>query len=235
MWTKKTTNYDFIFIFLQVSVNLTVMLVLTTMFVRWIVTILILMPSSSSIHHHTPQYIIASCFSSVSNDLPRTSYLKMVDIWLIFNLFIPFLEVLLHTYKVSWTFVSQQSKLDKNLFFNLGQSASWRQRNQPPWNYNQGRNVCFSCFCFSFLKVEDLEKKKEPVKLVDMENEINNGRLFDNAFVSTNEEVQVRKHFSIRIFTITLQHKALKIFYETARLSEEKKLEVRILDIVSKS
>ena len=38
---------------------------------------------------------------SVSNDLPRTSYMKMVDIWLIFNLFIPFLEVLLHTYKVS--------------------------------------------------------------------------------------------------------------------------------------
>ena len=86
--------------------------------------------------------------------------------------------------------------------------------------------------------MEDLEKKKDPVKLVDMENEINNpnGRLFDNAFVSTNEEVQVRKHFSIRIFTITRhQHKALKIFYETARLSEEKKLEVRILDIVSKS
>ena len=55
--------------------------------------------------------------------------------------------------------------------------------------------MCFSCFCFSLLKVEDLEKKKEPVKLVDMENEINNGRLFDNAFVSTNEEVQVHKHF----------------------------------------
>jgi len=53
----------------QVSVNLTVMLVLTTMFV------------------------------SVSNDLPRTSYIKMVDVWLVFNLFIPFLEVLLHTYK----------------------------------------------------------------------------------------------------------------------------------------
>ena len=102
-WTKKTTNYDFIFIFLQVSVNLTVMLVLTTMFVRWIVTIFILTPSSSSSY---PPQIIASCFASVSNDLPRTSYLKMVDIWLIFNLFIPFLEVLLHTYKVSWTFVS---------------------------------------------------------------------------------------------------------------------------------
>ena len=41
---------------------------------------------------------------SVSNDLPRTSYIKMVDVWLVFNLFIPFLEVLLHTYKVTLIF-----------------------------------------------------------------------------------------------------------------------------------
>ena len=34
----------------------------------------------------------------VSSTLPTTSYLKMVEIWLIFNLFIPFGEVLLHTY-----------------------------------------------------------------------------------------------------------------------------------------
>ena len=50
--------------------------------------------------------IVVKCFNfyisfSISNDLPRTSYLKMVDIWLIFNLFIPFVEVLLHTYKVN--------------------------------------------------------------------------------------------------------------------------------------
>ena len=46
--------------------------------------------------------------------------------------------------------------------------------------------------------MEDLEKKKdkEPVKLVDMENEEINktsSRLFDEAFISTNEEVQVRE------------------------------------------
>ena len=54
--------------------------------------------------------IVLKCFKnapftfsfSISNDLPRTSYLKMVDIWLIFNLFIPFVEVLLHTYKVKY-------------------------------------------------------------------------------------------------------------------------------------
>ena len=52
-----------------VSVNLTCMLVLTTMFIN------------------------------VSNQLPKTSYIKMIDIWLIFNLIVPFVEVLLHTYK----------------------------------------------------------------------------------------------------------------------------------------
>ena len=32
-------------------------------------------------------------FISVSNSLPMTSYVKMIDIWLIFNLIIPFVEV----------------------------------------------------------------------------------------------------------------------------------------------
>ena len=32
-------------------------------------------------------------FISVSGDLPKTSYIKMVDIWLIFNLIVPFFEV----------------------------------------------------------------------------------------------------------------------------------------------
>ena len=54
-----------------ISINLTVMLVLMTMFI------------------------------SVSNQLPKTSYIKMIDVWLIFNLFVPFVEVLLHTYKDS--------------------------------------------------------------------------------------------------------------------------------------
>ena len=51
-----------------VTVNLTTMLVLTTMFI------------------------------SVSNNLPTTAYVKMIDVWLIFNLLMPFILVLLHTY-----------------------------------------------------------------------------------------------------------------------------------------
>ena len=53
-----------------VTVNLTVMLVLVTMFI------------------------------SISSSLPVTSYVKMIDIWLLFSLMVPFVEVLLHTWKV---------------------------------------------------------------------------------------------------------------------------------------
>ena len=66
-----STNYfkDFFFE-ASVTVNLTVMLVLTTLFI------------------------------SFSNELPKTSYIKMIDVWLIFNLLIPFVEVIIRVYKV---------------------------------------------------------------------------------------------------------------------------------------
>ena len=35
-------------------------------------------------------------FISVAAGLPKTSYVKMIDIWLIFNLTVPFMEVVTH-------------------------------------------------------------------------------------------------------------------------------------------
>ena len=62
------TNYFKTFFFeAVVTVNLTALLVLTTLFI------------------------------SVSGSLPATAYVKMVDLWLIFAQMIPFFEVLLHT------------------------------------------------------------------------------------------------------------------------------------------
>lgn len=64
-----STNYFKPFFFeALVTVNLTSLLVLTTLFI------------------------------SVSDSLPKTSYIKMIDIWLLFCLLIPFFEVLLHTF-----------------------------------------------------------------------------------------------------------------------------------------
>ena len=42
--------------------------------------------------------VLTTLFLSVSGSLPTTSYIKMVDVWFIFNLMIPFFEVILHTY-----------------------------------------------------------------------------------------------------------------------------------------
>ena len=44
--------------------------------------------------------VLTTMFINISNQLPKTSYIKMMDVWLIFNLCLPFSEVLLHTYKV---------------------------------------------------------------------------------------------------------------------------------------
>ena len=42
--------------------------------------------------------VLTTMFTSVSNNMPKTSYVKLIDIWLIFNLLLPFIEVLVHTY-----------------------------------------------------------------------------------------------------------------------------------------
>ena len=42
--------------------------------------------------------VLTTMFINVSNNLPKTSYVKMIDIWLIFNLLLPFIEVLIHSY-----------------------------------------------------------------------------------------------------------------------------------------
>ena len=34
----------------------------------------------------------------VNDGLPDTSYLKMIDIWLFFNLLVPFILIIIHTY-----------------------------------------------------------------------------------------------------------------------------------------
>ena len=65
---------------IEISVNLTAMLVITTMFV------------------------------SVINKLPLTSYIKLIEVWLMFALLVPFCEVIILTY---WNKLkSDKGKLD---------------------------------------------------------------------------------------------------------------------------
>ena len=50
--------------------------------------------------------VLTTMFINVSNNLPKTSYIKMMDIWLIFNLLLPFIEILLHTYMDMLRFIN---------------------------------------------------------------------------------------------------------------------------------
>merc|ERR1719347_1394991 len=45
----------------------------------------------------TALLVLTTLFISVSSSLPLTAYVKMVDVWLIFAQVIPWIEVLLHT------------------------------------------------------------------------------------------------------------------------------------------
>ena len=45
----------------------------------------------------TSLLVLTTLFISVSGSLPQTAYVKMVDLWLIFAQVIPWIEVLLHT------------------------------------------------------------------------------------------------------------------------------------------
>ena len=51
--------------------------------------------------------VLTTMFINVSNNLPKTSYVKMIDIWLIFNLLLPFIEVLIHSYMDTLRYNSQ--------------------------------------------------------------------------------------------------------------------------------
>ena len=68
------------------SLNVTVMLVLTTLFLR------------QDIYKNFLKMKIDFFSRSISNNLPPTAYVKMIDYWLIFNLLKPFVDIIVQTY-----------------------------------------------------------------------------------------------------------------------------------------
>ena len=46
----------------------------------------------------TVMLVLTTMFLSVSTNLPPTAYIKMIDYWLIFNLLKPFVDILVQTY-----------------------------------------------------------------------------------------------------------------------------------------
>ena len=67
----------------------------------------------------TSMLVLTTMFINVSNSLPKTSYMKMVDAWLLFNLLYPFIVVLLHTYMDTLRNEDDQEKDDDKSHDNI--------------------------------------------------------------------------------------------------------------------
>ena len=59
--------------------------------------------------------VLVTMFISVSNNLPKTSYMKMIDVWLLFNLLYPFVIVLIHTRMDSLRENEDEGEVDNNM------------------------------------------------------------------------------------------------------------------------
>ena len=53
--------------------------------------------------------VLVTMFVNINSNLPKTSYMKMVELWLIVTLIIPYVEVLIFTYKVIPGFILYMS------------------------------------------------------------------------------------------------------------------------------
>ena len=82
----------------------------------------------------TTLLVLTTLFIGTSNALPRTSYIKMIDIWLLVSLIIPFLEMILHT---MLNRLHNEEDYDNEVTLFHEQNSSQEQRNQ---NGNKKRN-----------------------------------------------------------------------------------------------
>ena len=57
----------------------------------------------------TGMLVTATLYLAVNGDLPTTSSLKMIDLWMLFSLAIPFMEIILHT---SMAWIRQKYELE---------------------------------------------------------------------------------------------------------------------------
>ena len=60
----------------------------------------------------TCMLVLTTIFIDVSNNLPKTSYMKMIDVWLLFTLLQPFIVVLIHTYMDTLREEEAENKLE---------------------------------------------------------------------------------------------------------------------------
>ena len=100
--------------------------------------------------------VTAMLHSKVNADLPATSSLKIIDLWLLFAMFIPFLGIILHT-AIAWIKENHDSNTKKALADDMIVTDTEVVHNSlsPNWNYSSTSylgNVLFNGKAFSIFQ-----------------------------------------------------------------------------------
>ena len=69
-------------------------------------------------------------YSSINENLPTTSYVKMIDIWLLFNLMKPFVDIMVQTYVETMRVHPDEVGADKEDIISVSKSA-WAREGEP--------------------------------------------------------------------------------------------------------
>ena len=83
----------------------------------------------------TSMLVLTTMFINVSNNLPKTSYMKMIDVWLLFHLLYPFLVVLIHNYMDTLR-NDDEREINKPWQINNSKWRKWQQSTN--WVKNTG-------------------------------------------------------------------------------------------------
>ena len=77
----------------------------------------------------TTLLVLVTIFISISLALPSTSYVKLIDLYLIFNLIIPFVEIILQTI----LHVLEDEQEEEGQVVMNTQRAAWKKRMEGGW------------------------------------------------------------------------------------------------------
>ena len=113
----------------------------------------------------TSMLVLTTMFINVSNSLPKTSYMKMVDAWLLFYLLYPFIVVLLHTYMDTL-----RNDEDREINHH-GKTITIGELNED--EQNDGRTIQVPRKRLNFLNIlERLNLKVKPANLVSVNEKV---------------------------------------------------------------
>ena len=75
----------------------------------------------------TVTLVLTTMFLSISTRLPPTAYIKMIDVWLLFNLLKPFIDIIVNTYIENLRDIKKTQKVEATLDNSMRVSSAWEK------------------------------------------------------------------------------------------------------------